>query len=215
MHRSTITTGSYILEKYSRSYPSHISAQTQSQNSTAGQPEWQHFVNPVISLTLEVKRFMDNKFESVRLRILWNLNMGHDGTPREITMVRTKIAAYMRLSLKQHRQEDLDLLSFSGLDTQVHSAQGPPLKAVYRGPVVGIRYQYPLIVPATSPSVRMTWVDLIFRDGCTLTNGCSPSRTAVFRSTSRPRRMLPSSSTPSGRCAHVRRAGVHRHRRSP
>ncbi|KAF8482881.1 hypothetical protein DFH94DRAFT_384360 [Russula ochroleuca] len=134
MLRSTITTGSYILEKYSRSYPSNVSAQSQSQDLTAGQPEWQHFANPVISLTLDVKKSMDNKFESVRLRILWNMGMGHDGTPREITM------------------EDLDLLSFSGLDSQVHSAQGPPLKAVYRGPVVGIRYQYPLTVPATSPS---------------------------------------------------------------
>jgi hypothetical protein len=156
MLRSTITTGSYILEKYSRSYPSNVSAQSQSQDLTAGQPEWQHFANPVISLTLDVKKSMDNKFESVRLRILWNMGMGHDGTPREITMVRTKMATYMRLSTRERLQEDLDLLSFSGLDSQVHSAQGPPLKAVYRGPVVGIRYQYPLTVPATSPSVRIT-----------------------------------------------------------
>ncbi|KAH9986569.1 hypothetical protein BJV74DRAFT_844863 [Russula compacta] len=132
MHRSTITTGSYILEKYSRSYPSHVSTQTKSQDLTAGQPEWQHFANPVITLTLDVKKSMDNKFESVHLRILWNMNMSHDGIERDITM------------------EDLDLLSFSGLDSQVHSAQGPPLKAVYRGPVVGVRYQYPLTVPATS-----------------------------------------------------------------
>ena len=90
MLHSTITTGSYILEKYSRSYPSNVSAQSQSQDLTAAQPEWQHFANPVISLTLDVKKSMDNKFESVRLRILWDMGMGHDGTPREITMVRTK-----------------------------------------------------------------------------------------------------------------------------
>ena len=66
------------------------------------------------------------------------------------------MAAYMRFSTRERLQEDLDLLSFSGLDSQIHSAQGPPLKAVYRGPVVGIRYQYPLTVPATSPSVRIT-----------------------------------------------------------
>jgi len=41
--------------------------------------------------------------------------MGHDGMQREMTM-----------------EEDLDLLSFSGLDSQVHSMQGPPLKTVYR-----------------------------------------------------------------------------------
>jgi hypothetical protein len=51
-------------------------------------------------------------------------------------------------------QEDLDLLSFSNQD---HSAHGPPLKAVYRVPVVGIRYLSPLTMPATSPNVRMTW----------------------------------------------------------
>jgi hypothetical protein len=58
-------------------------------------------------------------------------------------------------------QEDLDLLSFSKLNSQDHSAHGPPLKAVYRGPVVGIRYLAPLTVPATSPNVRMTWLDLL------------------------------------------------------
>ena len=163
MLRSTITTGSYILEKYSRSYPSHVSTQSQSQlqsqDLAAGQPEWQHFANPVISLTLDVKKSMDDSFESFRLRILWNMSTEHDGTPREITMVRTKwphICAFD--SYNDRRQEDLDLLSFSGLNSQVHSAQGPPLKAVYRGQVVGLRYQYPLSVPATSPSVRMTWV---------------------------------------------------------
>ncbi|KAI9510149.1 hypothetical protein F5148DRAFT_631139 [Russula earlei] len=133
MLRSTITTGSYILEKYSRSYPSYVSAQTQSQDFTVGQPEWQHFSNPVITLTLDVKKSMDNNFESVCLRILWNMDIGQEGNQREITM------------------EDLDLLTFSSLNSQFNSVQGPPLKAVYRGPVVGIRYQYPLTGPATSP----------------------------------------------------------------
>ena len=101
MLHSTITTGSYILEKYSRSYPSHLSAQTQSQSHsqdlTPRQPEWQHFANPVISLTLDVKKSMDDSFESVRLRITWNMGTEHDGSSREITMVRTEMAAYMRL----------------------------------------------------------------------------------------------------------------------
>jgi hypothetical protein len=163
MLRSTITTGSYTLKNYSRSYPSNVSAQSQSQDPTASQPEWQHFANPVISLTLEVKKSMDDKFESVRLRVLWNMDMGHDGTPREMTMVGTKVAHICTFSLKQHRQEDLDLLTFSGLDSQVHSPRGLPLKAVYKGTLVGIRYQYPLSVPATSPSVRMTCINFICR----------------------------------------------------
>ncbi|KAI0254065.1 hypothetical protein BJV78DRAFT_1280468 [Lactifluus subvellereus] len=134
MLRSTVTTGSYTLEKYSRSYPSRNPAQTHSQDLPVRQPEWQHFVNPVITLTLDVKKSMDNSFESVRLRIIWNTDVGNDQMQREITM------------------EDLDLLSFSRVDGQIHSGQGPPLKAVYRGAIVGIRYQYPVSVPATSPT---------------------------------------------------------------
>ncbi|KAI0266837.1 hypothetical protein BC834DRAFT_1041101 [Gloeopeniophorella convolvens] len=138
MLRSTVTSGSYILEKYSRSYPPPASVQaqahSQSQTTAARQPEWQHFVNPVIKLTLDIKKSMDNSFESVCLRIAWNM-MDHDTVQREITM------------------EDLDLLSFSAdLGSQMTPVQGLPLKAVYRGVVVGIRYQYPLSVPATSPA---------------------------------------------------------------
>jgi hypothetical protein len=52
----------------------------------------------------------------------------------------------------------VDLLSFSGLSSQVLSTQGTPLKAVYRGPVIGIRYQHPLVVgPAATQTVRITW----------------------------------------------------------
>ncbi|KAH9002056.1 hypothetical protein EDB86DRAFT_355871 [Lactarius hatsudake] len=131
MLRSVVTTGSYAIDKYSRSYPSPL-VRTQSQDLGAAQPEWQHFSNPVITLMLDVRKSMDNNFESVRLRVSWNMDMGHDGVEREVTM------------------EDLDLLSFSG--TQIHSGQGPPLKAVYRGAVVGIRYQYPFSTPATSPA---------------------------------------------------------------
>ncbi|KAH9040743.1 hypothetical protein EDB85DRAFT_71029 [Lactarius pseudohatsudake] len=133
MLRSVVTTGSYAIDKYSRSYPSPL-VRTQSQNSGAAQPEWQHFSNPVITLMLDVKKSMDNNFESVRLRVSWNMDMGHDGVEREVTM------------------EDLDLLSFSGTPSQIHSGQGPPLKAVYRGAVVGIRYQCPFSTPATSPA---------------------------------------------------------------
>jgi hypothetical protein len=89
MLQSTISTGSYILQKYSRSYPSSTSSQTQSQDQVAGQSEWQHFTNPpVLTLTLGIKKSADNKlFESVRLRIIWNLD---DGAQQEIVMVRTR-----------------------------------------------------------------------------------------------------------------------------
>ena len=58
-----------------------------SQDLGATQPEWQHFSNPEITLKLDVKKSMDNDFESVRLRVLWNMNMGHDEVEREIIMV--------------------------------------------------------------------------------------------------------------------------------
>ena len=86
MLRSVVTTGSYTIEKYSRSYPSPP-VHTQSQDVGAVQPEWQHFSNPVITLKLDVKKAMDNDFESVRLRVLWIMDTGHDGVEREITMV--------------------------------------------------------------------------------------------------------------------------------
>ena len=95
---STINTGSYIIEKYSRSNPLHVSAPTQSQGLTTGQPEWEHFAHPSMSLTLDVKKSMDNTYESVRLRIIWNnMNKGRDGTLGEVIMVRTTKGAYMRL----------------------------------------------------------------------------------------------------------------------
>ena len=201
---STINTSSYVIEKYSRSNPSHVSAPTQSQGLTtaSGQPEWEHFAHPNMSLTLDVKKSMDNTYESVRLRIIWyNMNKGRDGTLAEVIMVRTTKTHICAFLTQRALQEDLDLLSFSNLD-----CHGPPLKAVYRGPVVGIRYLSPLTVPAISPNVRMTWLDLIRHNDCMLRNtGSSPSLTAVFRSTSLTCRMLRSSSMPSGQCAHVRR----------
>jgi hypothetical protein len=87
---SIINTGSYVIEKYSRSNPSHVSAPTQSQGLTTGQPEWEHFAHPNMSLTLDVKKYTDNTYESVRLRIIWNnMNKGRDGTLGEAIMVRT------------------------------------------------------------------------------------------------------------------------------
>ncbi|KAI0285632.1 hypothetical protein BC826DRAFT_113596 [Russula brevipes] len=86
------------------------------------------------------------------------MNMGHDEMQREITMLRTEVAAYMRpFNPRSIFKEDLDQLSFflvSTLDSQVHSTQGPASEGscIYRGLVVGIYYQYPLTVPTTSPT---------------------------------------------------------------
>lgn len=68
---STTATSTYVLAKYSRSYPSKTPTQSQDTSS-----EWQHFTNPPISLILDIKKSGDNELESMRLRILWRIN--HD-----------------------------------------------------------------------------------------------------------------------------------------
>jgi hypothetical protein len=95
---STINTGSYVIEKYSRSNPSHASAPTQSQGLNTGQPEWEHFAHPNMSLTLDVKRSMNSTYESVRLRIIWsNVNKGRDGTLGEAIIGSFKVELILYL----------------------------------------------------------------------------------------------------------------------
>jgi hypothetical protein len=75
MAHSTTATSTYVLAKYSRSYPTQ-----ESQPS-----EWQHFTNPVIRLVLDVKKATE--LESVRLRILWSMDPAHvasDSDQREM-----------------------------------------------------------------------------------------------------------------------------------
>lgn len=81
MSRSTTGTSSYILSKYSRSYPTKsktinkkIQTQTQPQPGLETASEWQHFTNPVIRLVLDVKTSSSAEIESVRLRIMWHIN---------------------------------------------------------------------------------------------------------------------------------------------
>lgn len=77
MSRSTTGTSTYILSKYSRSYPGKQTinrTQTQTQTGPGTASEWQHFTNPVIRLVLDVKTSSSAEIESVRLRILWNMN---------------------------------------------------------------------------------------------------------------------------------------------
>ncbi|KAK7472646.1 hypothetical protein VKT23_000759 [Stygiomarasmius scandens] len=111
---STTATTTYVLQKYSRSYPS-----TKENNNS----EWQHFTNPTIRLVLDIKKSSDAKLESVRLRIIWSMNASNDDLSDRNEVV----------------FEDIDLLSFSSLSS-CNQAQGLPLKAVYRDSIVGIRY---------------------------------------------------------------------------
>lgn len=77
MPHSTTGTTSFILAKYSRAYPSKRTAQRaqkEPQNGSEMASEWQHFTNPTIRLVLDVKSTPDDGIESVRLRILWQIN---------------------------------------------------------------------------------------------------------------------------------------------
>ncbi|KAI0062890.1 hypothetical protein BV25DRAFT_1899609 [Artomyces pyxidatus] len=134
MLRSTISTGSYVLTKYSRSYPSATSAP--SAVARADQLDWQHFVNPVIRLVLDVQKASNGDLESVRLRILWNMTTGQDA---------------MDIDQREIVFEDIDLLSFSTMPSAA-APQNLPLKAVYRDSVVGIRYQHPRVCPPNTPA---------------------------------------------------------------
>ncbi|KAL1755125.1 hypothetical protein FB107DRAFT_214227 [Schizophyllum commune] len=116
---TTTTSSAYVLSKYSKSYP------------TSAEPsaEWQHFVNPVIRLVLDVRKRSDGgELESVRLRILWSMNSDDATGSNDVVF------------------EDLELLSFASFlsrpSQRSNLSQGLPLKAVYRDNVVGIRYLY-------------------------------------------------------------------------
>ncbi|KAF5389380.1 hypothetical protein D9757_004248 [Collybiopsis confluens] len=113
MSHSTTTTATYILLKYSRSYPQRA------QDTNA---EWQHYTKPVIKLTLS-KSSNGGELESVVLRIAWTLEHTYTQGHNELIF------------------ENFDLLSFSSLPPGPDKKQsGLPLKAVYRDSIVGIRY---------------------------------------------------------------------------
>lgn len=83
MSHSTTATSTYILQKYSKSYPQNPG---QPDGGDAG-AEWQHFTNPVIRLVLDIKKASSNELESVRVRILWAMNNGNDQYPNEVVFV--------------------------------------------------------------------------------------------------------------------------------
>ncbi|KAG6335578.1 hypothetical protein ID866_3518 [Astraeus odoratus] len=139
MSLRTTTTASFVLTKYSRSYGTLSSAQ--GQPASASENEWRHFTNPVIKLLLDAQKSLSGELSSLRLRILWSLDMQ---------------GADMDIDQREVVFEDLELLSFSSLP-MFRAANNPdhglPLKVVYRDAVVGIRYLHPKTVPAGSPPV--------------------------------------------------------------
>jgi hypothetical protein len=78
MAHSTTTTATRMLTltKYSRSYPplNSVHDQPESQLPDIG---WQHFVNPVIRVVLEVRKSSKGDVESFKLRIVWRMASGN------------------------------------------------------------------------------------------------------------------------------------------
>ncbi|PPR05837.1 hypothetical protein CVT26_010117 [Gymnopilus dilepis] len=129
--QSTTGTFTYVLSKYSRSYPSKRTAQSnQSQIGTDLASDWQHFTNPVIRLVLDVKSARNGEIQSVRLRILWRLSDDLNTSAKQADMVFA--SPFLRFSGSMH-------LAYTRA-TKKRQIEGLPLKAVYRDSVVGIRY---------------------------------------------------------------------------
>ena len=104
MSRSTTGTSSYILSKYSRSYPAKPKrainkAQVQTQNGLETTSEWQHFTNPVIRLVLDVKTSSSAEIESVRLRIMWHMNSDLENNPNNSVVAFASLFGFIRFCL--------------------------------------------------------------------------------------------------------------------
>ncbi len=79
----------YELTKYSRAY-----SQPTNQGSVQTELEWQHFANPVIRLTLDMKKSSEGRLESLRLRIIWKFSAGADAMDvdqNEVVFVRARL----------------------------------------------------------------------------------------------------------------------------
>ena len=92
MSRSTISTTTHLISKYSRAYSTNP---TGSQNRDG---EWQHFSNPILKVVLDVRRSeAGDRLESFRLRVLWNMNAEGDAMDvdqREFVFVRRVSVAH-------------------------------------------------------------------------------------------------------------------------
>ena len=100
MSRSTTGTSSYILSKYSRSYPlaakpKRTQIQTQTQPGLETTSEWQHFTNPVIRLVLDVKTSSSTEIESVRLRIMWHINSDIENDSNNSVVVFASLSGFI------------------------------------------------------------------------------------------------------------------------
>lgn len=156
---TTTTSSAYVLSKYSKSYPT----------SAESSAEWQHFVNPVIRLVLDVRKRSDGgELESVRLRILWSMNSDDATGANDVVFVSQSFFADSSFVSQYGIKEDLELLSFASFlsrpSQRSNLSQGLPLKAVYRDNVVGIRYLYqrendPTTVLAISSQATFTRTD--------------------------------------------------------
>jgi len=105
---------------------------------------------------LDVTRSSKENIESVRLRVLWQINnepdTGSNNQP-DVVFASTFYDDFKHQALPYDHfsdscsQEDLDLLSFSldavSLNARKQTLESLPLKAVYRDTVVGIRYLHP------------------------------------------------------------------------
>lgn len=103
--QTTTTNSSFILKKYSRSYPNASGEETSTADS------WQHFINPVIKTLVDVQKSPRGDLTSVRLRILWLWNGGNDSMEldeREVVFV-SMIFFYRRVNVY-----DLTRLFFTG-----------------------------------------------------------------------------------------------------
>lgn len=88
MSHSITTAASYLLNKYSRSYPPTASP---ARAPAQVEHEWQHFTNPVMRIILEAKKSPSGKLGSMRLKILWNLHTEPDDShidQRDVVFVR-------------------------------------------------------------------------------------------------------------------------------
>lgn len=87
MSLTTTTTTTYELSKYSKAY-NNLNNTASSQTEL----EWQHFVNPIIQLVLDIKKSPSGQLESYRLRIIWTFGAGLDSMDtdqREVIFVRS------------------------------------------------------------------------------------------------------------------------------
>lgn len=92
MAHTTTATTTYSLLKYSRSYPT----------GSVNDANWQHFINPVLRLVLDVTKTENLELQSVRLKVSWTIQNGgiitvNDNSEIILASLGCKILLYFRL----------------------------------------------------------------------------------------------------------------------